>query len=106
MVQVTGCTGPICTCKECMGKYILINDEEDPRLTMFDRPLPCFGCGIGWCSFLLGFLCPLIWYIAGVLYVFKYYNRDPRERAGLSACAFTASACTIVVLIILAVIFI
>lgn len=36
--------------------YIQIADDEeeeekeDPRLSMFDKPLPCFGCGIGWLS--------------------------------------------------------
>ncbi|BAS92565.1 Os05g0181250, partial [Oryza sativa Japonica Group] len=43
------------------------------------------------CSFLLGFLCPLIWYIAALLYYCKYYNRDPRERPGLAASAFLVS---------------
>lgn len=39
--------GNICNCKDC-GDYALIEDVEDPRLAKFDRPLPIFGCGIGW----------------------------------------------------------
>ncbi|XP_008808927.2 60S ribosomal protein L18a-like protein isoform X1 [Phoenix dactylifera] len=91
--------------KDCGGKYILINDEEDPRLAMFDKPLPCCGCGIGWCSLLLGFVCPLIWYCAAILYLCSYYHRDPRERSGLAANAIAALVCTIVTFITLAVIF-
>uniref|UniRef100_A0A0E0KZ81 Uncharacterized protein n=1 Tax=Oryza punctata TaxID=4537 RepID=A0A0E0KZ81_ORYPU len=51
-----------------------------------------------------GFLCPLIWYIAALLYYCKYYNRDPRERPGLAASAFLAvifTAATIVTLSVL-----
>ncbi|XVE88669.1 hypothetical protein DITRI_Ditri19aG0087900 [Diplodiscus trichospermus] len=54
---------------------------------MFDKPLPCFGCGIGWFSLLLGFVFPLMWYYATILYFGNYYQRDPRERAGLAASA-------------------
>lgn len=97
--------GQYCDCKECCGNYILLKDEEDPRLAMFDKPLPCFGCGIGWCSLLLGCICPLVWYVAAFLYMFKYYNKDPRERGGLAAAAFAALICTIVTCITLAVIF-
>jgi hypothetical protein len=48
------------------------------------------------CSFLLGFLCPIIWYVAALLYCCKYYNRDPRERTGLAASAVLVSFRTIV----------
>ncbi|WOK93883.1 60S ribosomal protein L18a-like protein [Canna indica] len=89
----------------CGGNYILLRDEEDPRLTRFDQRLPCFGCGIGWSSLLLGFLCPLIWYCAATLYLCKYYDKDPRERSGLAASAMAALICTIVALITVAVIF-
>ncbi|OEL17454.1 hypothetical protein BAE44_0021525 [Dichanthelium oligosanthes] len=51
---------------------------------MFERRLTCFGCGIG-------FLCPIIWYVAALLYCCKYYNRDPRERPGLAASAVLVS---------------
>ncbi|XP_072977900.1 uncharacterized protein [Typha angustifolia] len=95
--------GRPCVCKACGGKYALMN--EDPRLAMFDKPLPCFGCGIGWSLLLVGCVCPFIWYCASILYLCKYYNRDPRERAGLAACAFAALLCTIVALILVAVIF-
>ncbi|URE10724.1 hypothetical protein MUK42_03960 [Musa troglodytarum] len=71
-------------CKDCSGKYVLITDEEDPRLALFEKPLPCYGCGIGWSL---------------------YYNKDPRERIGLAASAIAALVCTIIILITLAVIF-
>lgn len=32
------------------GNYAPIRDQEDPILGIFDKPLPCFGCGIGWFS--------------------------------------------------------
>lgn len=30
--------------------YTLIGDVEDNQLGMFDKPLPCCGCGLGWFS--------------------------------------------------------
>ncbi|KAB1209372.1 hypothetical protein CJ030_MR6G016525 [Morella rubra] len=69
------------------GKYSLIRDVEDSQLGLYDKPLPCFGCGIGWFSFLLGFVFPLMWYYATILYFGNYYRRDPRERGGLAASA-------------------
>nr|XP_010937667.2 uncharacterized protein LOC105056940 [Elaeis guineensis] len=80
--------------KDHDGKYALIRDEEDFRWGLYERPLPCFGCGIGWFSFLIGFLCPLMWYYATVLYFSNYYRKDPRERAGLAASAIAALICT------------
>lgn len=102
------------------GDYTNIKDAENPQLGMFDKPLPCFGCGIGWfswvfiallfsislhlspivcldgcifsCSLLLGFACPLLWYYATILYFRKYYHKDPRERDGLAANTIAVSA--------------
>ncbi|XP_051180886.1 uncharacterized protein [Lolium perenne] len=102
-----GNSDEFCRCQVCLGKDTLLGDEENPRLAMFERRLPFFGCGIGWCCFLLGFMCPLIWYIAALLYCCKYYNRDPRERPGLCASAFLAiifTAVTIVTLFVLLII--
>ncbi|GMP62743.1 hypothetical protein CsSME_00024726 [Camellia sinensis var. sinensis] len=82
------------------GKYTLIRDADDFQLGTFDKPLPCFGCGIGWLSFLLGFVFPLMWYYAAILYFGNYYRKDPRERAGLAASAICAMACSVVLLII------
>jgi len=31
------------------GKYSLIRDPEDFQ-GIYDKPLPCFGCGVGWFS--------------------------------------------------------
>uniref|UniRef100_A0A2N9HG57 Ribosomal protein L18ae family n=1 Tax=Fagus sylvatica TaxID=28930 RepID=A0A2N9HG57_FAGSY len=97
--QVTGTVG-----RE-KGKYTHIKDLEDSQLGTYDKPLPCFGCGIGWFSFLFGFVFPLIWYYATILYFGNYYRRDPRERAGLAASAIAALACTIVLLVIAAILF-
>ncbi|KAG4178656.1 hypothetical protein ERO13_A10G057300v2 [Gossypium hirsutum] len=71
-------------------EYTLIRDAEDLRLGMYDKPLPCFGCGIGWFSLLLGFDFPFMWYYATILYFRSYYHRDPRERAGLAASAIAS----------------
>ncbi|KAK2973717.1 hypothetical protein RJ640_021548 [Escallonia rubra] len=73
------------------GKYTLIRDPEDFQQGLYDKPLPCFGCGIGWFSFLSGFACPLMWYYATVLYFGNYYRKDPRERGGLAASAIAVS---------------
>ncbi|XP_050285468.1 uncharacterized protein LOC126725028 isoform X2 [Quercus robur] len=81
------------------GAYAEIKDVENPELGIFDKPLPCFGCGIGWFSLLLGLVCPLLWYYATFLYFRKYYQRDPRERDGLAANAVAALICTIAVII-------
>uniref|UniRef100_A0A1J3IEH4 60S ribosomal protein L18a-like protein n=1 Tax=Noccaea caerulescens TaxID=107243 RepID=A0A1J3IEH4_NOCCA len=77
-------------------------DVDDMETGAYDKPLPCFGCGIGWFSFLLGFVCPLLWYYATFLYFGNYYRRDPRERAGLAASAITAMGFSLVLLVILA----
>jgi len=31
-------------------KYTLIKDVEDYQPGVYDKPLPCFGCGVGWFS--------------------------------------------------------
>ncbi|GAB2293327.1 hypothetical protein Dimus_027529 [Dionaea muscipula] len=73
------------------GDYTLIKDEESHELGLFDKPLPCFGCGVGWFSFLSGFVFPLMWYFATILYLASYYRRDPRERSGLAASAIAVA---------------
>ncbi|XP_027330025.1 60S ribosomal protein L18a-like protein [Abrus precatorius] len=82
------------------GKYALIRDPEDFPMGIYDKPLPCFGCGIGWFSFLFGFLCPPMWYYATILYFGNHYRKDPRERAGLGASAIAALLCSVALLII------
>ncbi|CAL5186914.1 unnamed protein product [Lathyrus oleraceus] len=82
------------------GKYALIRDPEDLQTGLYDKPLPCFGCGIGWFSFLVGFLCPPLWYYATILYFGNYYMKDPRERAGLGASAIAALISFVALLII------
>ncbi|XP_044495472.1 60S ribosomal protein L18a-like protein [Mangifera indica] len=86
------------------GEYVLVGDAEDGQLGMYDKPLPCFGCGIGWFSLLLGFVCPFMWYYATILYFGNYYHKDPRERSGLAASAIAALICTIVVVVVLGII--
>ncbi|KAK9919489.1 hypothetical protein M0R45_028080 [Rubus argutus] len=70
---------------------------------VYDKPLSCFGCGIGWFSFLVGFAFPPLWYYATVLY-FGNYHRDPRERPGLAASAIAALICSVIVFIALVVV--
>ncbi|XP_029128166.1 60S ribosomal protein L18a-like protein isoform X5 [Cajanus cajan] len=82
------------------GNYTLIRDPEDFQTGLYDKPLPCYGCGIGWFSFLLGFLCPPLWYYATMLYFGNYYKKDPRERAGLGASAIAALICSVALLIV------
>ncbi|KAJ8766687.1 hypothetical protein K2173_004511 [Erythroxylum novogranatense] len=84
------------------AKYTLIRDPEDLQQGIYDKPLPCFGCGIGWFSFLTGFIFPLIWYFATILYFGNYYRKDPRERSGLAASAIAAIACSVLLLVLVA----
>ncbi|XP_059299572.1 large ribosomal subunit protein eL20z-like [Lycium ferocissimum] len=82
--------------------YFPLKDVEDNQLGIFDRPLPCFGCGIGWFSLLIGFVFPVMWYYATILYFGNYYHKDPRERAGLAANAIAALIFTVAALIAVA----
>ncbi|KAL5972980.1 hypothetical protein ACLOJK_039787 [Asimina triloba] len=66
----------------------------------YDEPLPCFGCGIGWFSFLVGFVFPPMWFYATILYFRSYYRKDLRERLGLQASAFAALIFSVVAVII------
>lgn len=90
--------------KEAHEDYTHIRDAEDPLLGLYDKPLPCFGCGIGWFSFLLGFVFPVMWYYGTVLYFQNHYHKDPRERTGLATCAIAALIFTVLAMIIVAVI--
>ncbi|XP_019462508.1 PREDICTED: uncharacterized protein LOC109361497 isoform X1 [Lupinus angustifolius] len=85
------------------GKYTIVRDPEDFQMGIYDKPLPCFGCGVGWFSFLFGFLCPPMWYYATFLYFGNYYRKDPRERAGLGASAIAALVFSVALLIIAAI---
>ncbi|CAI9286278.1 unnamed protein product [Lactuca saligna] len=87
--------------------YTLIGDIEANnllQLAYFDEPLPYCGCGIGWFCLLVGFVFPLLWYYATILYLRNYYQKDPRERTGLAASAIVALIFTIAVLIAVVVI--
>ncbi|KEH32476.1 ribosomal protein L18ae family protein [Medicago truncatula] len=85
------------------GKYALVRDPEDFQSGLYDKPLPCFGCGIGWFSFLFGFICPPMWFYATILYFGNHYRKDPRERAGLGASAIAALVCSVGMLIFAAI---
>ncbi|CAN6879825.1 unnamed protein product [Brassica oleracea] len=84
------------------GRYTLVKDVDDVENGAYDKPLPCFGCGIGWFSFLLGFVFPFLWYYSTFLYFGNYYRKDPRERAGLDASAITAMGFSLLLLVIVA----
>ncbi|XP_019058545.1 PREDICTED: uncharacterized protein LOC104818116 [Tarenaya hassleriana] len=71
------------------GRYTLVKDMDCMEQGIYDKPLPCFGCGIGWFSFLLGFAFPLMWYYATFLYFGNYYRKDPRER--MTSCRRSVS---------------
>eukprot|EP00249_Psilotum_nudum_P011791 c23386_g2_i1 orf=526-804(+) len=75
-----------------------LSSESQPLVGFYDRPLPFCGCGIGWFSFIFGFIMPLSWYYGTILYLTSYYHTEPRERAGLAACAVAALVCTIAIL--------
>jgi len=81
--------------------------DSDQYVGIYDRPLPCCGCGIGWFSFLVGFLFPLLWYYGTIRFFWTQRQNDPRERPGLAACAIAALvstvalAATLIILLIL-----
>ncbi|KAL9661391.1 hypothetical protein QQ045_026215 [Rhodiola kirilowii] len=68
------------------SKYTLVRDVED-QFGIYDKPLPCFGCGIG-CI---------------ILYLRSYYRKDPRERAGLAASAVAGMPFTVAAVIMIVV---
>ncbi|KAF5176213.1 60S ribosomal L18a-like protein [Thalictrum thalictroides] len=69
------------------------------------KPLPCFGFGIGWFCFILGFLLPLLWYYATFFYFRNHYLKDPRERPGLAASAIAALIFSVTLFITLLAVF-
>ncbi|OVA05278.1 hypothetical protein BVC80_441g17 [Macleaya cordata] len=50
------------------GKCSLLT-SGDYSSGLYNKPLSCFGCGIGWLSFIMGFTFPLLWYYATFLYL-------------------------------------
>jgi hypothetical protein len=87
-----------------VGPYeVLLHSDEEPDLEsqpfvgIYDRPLPCCGCGIGWFSFLVGFIFPLLWYYGTIRFFWTQRQNDPRERPGLAACAIAALVSTVTV---------
>jgi len=81
--------------------------DPDPYVGIYDQPLPCCGCGIGWFSFLVGFIFPLLWYYGSIRFFWTQRQNDPTARPGLAACAIAALvstvalATTLVILLIL-----
>ncbi|KAL2607667.1 hypothetical protein R1flu_026240 [Riccia fluitans] len=92
--QTSGAHAPL------LGEYT-DDSDGDVSVGIYDRPLPCCGCGFGWGSFICGFLCPPFWYVGTILFFAEYYRRDPRERAGLAACGIAALVCSVAVAIAL-----
>ncbi|MCO5574300.1 hypothetical protein L7F22_028082 [Adiantum nelumboides] len=88
--------------KAANGGYIALEDGTFGG--MFDKPLRCFGCGIGWLLFLVGIIFPIAWFAGTILYLIGYSRSDPRERAGLGACAAAALICTFVGVIVVLVV--
>ncbi|TXG66009.1 hypothetical protein EZV62_007284 [Acer yangbiense] len=88
------------------GDFSLLGPRTNGCSSGFsNKPLSCFGCGIGWSLFLMGFAFPPLWYYGTVLYFRKYYIKDPRERSGLAASAIVALICSVAVLISLIAVF-
>lgn len=75
------------------------------QVGLYDGALPCCGCGVGWCCFLLGFILPLFWYYATFLFIAQCQN-DPRERPGLAACAIAALVNTVALVLALLTLFV
>lgn len=69
--------------------------DPQPYVGLYDRRLPCCGCGVGWFSFLIGFFMPLVWYYGTYLFFAPHIQNDPRERSGLAACAIAALVNTV-----------
>lgn len=95
--------------KNPRGPYeVLLNSEEyasdsdlHPYIGIYDRRLPCCGCGVGWFSFLAGFLLPLFWYYGTIRFLLTQHHNDPRERPGLAACAIATLVSTVALVIAL-----
>ncbi|CAN4098532.1 unnamed protein product [Withania somnifera] len=78
---------------------MLLKDAENSQLGIFDKPLPCFDCGIGWFSLLLGFVFPFMWYYAPILYFGNYIPERSERGAGLAANAIAALIFTVAALV-------
>ncbi|XP_078438593.1 large ribosomal subunit protein eL20z-like [Wolffia australiana] len=60
--------------------------------------LPCFGIGLGWFLFIVGFfLAAIPWYIGAFLYFCSAVDR--REKAGYVACSIAAALALVAVII-------
>ncbi|KAG0582725.1 hypothetical protein M758_3G082100 [Ceratodon purpureus] len=87
------------------GEYGNMGAEAQPYVGLYDRPLPCCGCGVGWCCFLMGFILPLFWYYGTFLFLGQCQN-DPRERPGLAASAIAALVNTVALILALIALFV
>jgi len=78
--------------------------EGKPVGSGYDHPLPCFGIGIGWLLFILGFFLGVIpWYIGAVM-LCCMKDHDKREKSGFIACAIIAVFGTILIIVVLAIV--
>ncbi|CAL0325520.1 unnamed protein product [Lupinus luteus] len=48
--DIHGYTGQANAAGRGKGKYSLIRNPDDYQMGIYDKPLPCFGCGVGWFS--------------------------------------------------------
>ncbi|CAK9202815.1 unnamed protein product [Sphagnum jensenii] len=82
------------------GDYLHASDTQ-ASVGLYENPLPCCGCGIGWFLFLSGFLLPILWYYGAFLFFTSNYHNDPRERPALVACSIAALVNTVALAIAL-----
>jgi hypothetical protein len=87
------------------GEFGVGAEAQPYNVGLYDRPLPCCGCGVGWCCFLMGFILPLFWYYGTFLFLGQCQN-DPRERPGLAACAIAALVNTVALALALVALFV
>ena len=57
--------------------------------------LPCCGCGLGWCLFIMGFFIAGIPWYCGAIILFCVQTVDYREKPGYIACTIAAVLFTI-----------
>ncbi|KAM1001364.1 hypothetical protein ACFX15_007565 [Malus domestica] len=63
-----------------------------------ERRLPCCGCGLGWCLFIIGFVLATVpWYVGA--FILLCARIDPREKPGYIACTLGAILATVAIVL-------
>lgn len=75
---------------QVFGNYMSTSTTQSYVGLHQNGPLPCCGCGIGWWSFLMGFVFPFFWYYGAFCFFAPQYRSELRERPGLIACVMAA----------------